>query len=76
MRFVKSFSVARSIAFVVLMLAAPLLAACGDAPPSEMQYHDQRTELRREQDCANPKWKAANLGLWYNICPSGADTLD
>jgi hypothetical protein len=36
--------------------------------PADNPAHDAQTEAAREQDCANPDWKAANLGLWYNIC--------
>ena len=53
-----------------MVLLAPLLFGCGrrgtDLPAAG---HDSRTELRREQDCANSQWKAANLGLWHNVCP-------
>jgi len=54
-----------------VILLALLCAGCSSAStalPSDAPNHDQQTELRREQDCANPKWKAANLGLWYNVC--------
>lgn len=49
-------------------LFAPLLSGCGNSMPSQDPQHDARTEARREQDCDNPQWKAANLGLWYNLC--------
>jgi hypothetical protein len=52
------------------VLALPLfavLAGCHDSMTQNAQ-HDAQTEAAREQDCANPQWKAANLGLWYNIC--------
>lgn len=52
----------------MLALVAPLLSGCGKTLPSENAQHDVRTEARREQDCANPQWKADNLGLWYNLC--------
>ena len=55
---------------LLLVILAPSLCACGsrsaDLPAAG---HDARTELRREQDCANAQWKAANPGLWYNVCP-------
>lgn len=54
----------------VIALLAPLLSACGKTSPLEDPQHDVRTDARREQDCANPQWKAANLGLWYNLCQS------
>jgi hypothetical protein len=46
------------------------LSGCKDSVADDPQ-HDVRTENRREQDCTDPQWKAANLGLWYNICSGG-----
>jgi hypothetical protein len=43
------------------------LSGCKSSPVDNPE-HDARTEAAREQDCADPQWKAANLGLWYNIC--------
>ncbi len=43
------------------------LSGCKDSVVDDPQ-HDRQTEAQREQDCADPAWKAANLGLWYNIC--------
>lgn len=60
----------RLVLFPVLALA-PLLCGCSreDGPlPSSQPGHNLQTELRRNQDCADPKWKAANLGLWYSVC--------
>ena len=47
------------------------LSGCGKDSVADNPQHDVRTEARREQDCADPQWKAANLGLWYNICSGG-----
>lgn len=55
-------------ACLAALALAPLLSGCGKTTPAQDPQHDQRTEVRREQDCANPQWKAANLGLWYNLC--------
>ena len=44
------------------------LSGCHKDSVTDDPQHDVRTEGRREQDCADPQWKAANLGLWYNIC--------
>jgi len=60
--------VARVIGTAALLLAA-LLCGCSESTSPRLS-HDERTELRREQDCANPQWKAANAGLWYNVCPT------
>lgn len=53
---------------LALLTLAPLLAACAHTNPADDPQHDFRTEARREQDCADTAWKAANLGLWYNLC--------
>lgn len=58
--------------FPVLAIVAAL-GGCHDPNPtlpSSVPGHNAQTELRRERDCANPHWKAANLGLWYNVCRS------
>ncbi len=56
--------------YLAMVTFAPLLCGCGhkDVSASVPPGHDARTEWRREQDCADPQWKAANLGLWYNVC--------
>ncbi len=46
---------------------APLVA-CSSNIPVETPEHNRQTELRREQDCRDTAWKAAHLGLWYNVC--------
>lgn len=55
---------------LVLLLATALggLNGCHKDSVADNPQHDLQTEARREQDCADPQWKAANLGLWYNIC--------
>lgn len=57
---------ARLIA-VITAVTAPLLCGCSSSGLPRAS-HDARTEFRRERDCADPQWKAANLGLWYNLC--------
>ncbi|MGH7091036.1 MAG: hypothetical protein ACREFQ_19220 [Stellaceae bacterium] len=58
--------------FSALAIIAALAGCHGASPvlPSATPGHNAQTELRRERDCANPQWKAANLGLWYNVCRS------
>ncbi len=60
------------VAPLATLILAPLLVSCHSAAQAARPSHDVRTELRREQDCANPKWKTDNLGLWENVCPSGS----
>jgi hypothetical protein len=50
------------------LLALAALGGCKKGSPLDNPQYDRQTEARREQDCADPQWKAANLGLWYNIC--------
>ena len=54
-------------AFFLGLLALTALSGCKDSVVDDPR-HDRQTEAQREQDCADPQWKAANLGLWYNIC--------
>jgi hypothetical protein len=60
---------------VALLALAPLLAGCGHSNSSKSAEvgsaaADAQSELRREQDCASAQWKAANPGLYYNLCPN------
>lgn len=60
-------------AALALVVLAPLLGGCGDheskSPALGSAAADAQSELRREQDCASAQWKAANPGLYYNLCP-------
>jgi hypothetical protein len=54
-------------AAAVLMLAAGLLVSgCGDDKP--VGKATEASEDTVKKDCADPKWKEANLGLWYSVC--------
>ena len=53
---------------LLALIALGGLSGCHRDSVADDPQHDVRTEARREQDCADPQWKAANLGLWYNIC--------
>ncbi len=51
----------------VLAVLVVLLGGCShssDRPPpgSEM------SAATLAKNCANPKWKEENLGLWYSVC--------
>lgn len=62
---------------VALLALAPLLASCGHSSSNGSKSAevgsaaaDAQSELQREQDCASAEWKAANPGLYYNLCPN------
>ena len=55
---------------VFCLLAAALLATgcSGDksaAAPTESQASSEEI---LKKNCADPKWKEQNLGLWYSVC--------
>ncbi|HUB96219.1 MAG TPA: hypothetical protein VL993_09895 [Stellaceae bacterium] len=57
----------------IAILLAALCVSCSSARQTAASSDsDRQTEIRREQDCANTAWKAANLGLWYNVCRPNA----
>jgi hypothetical protein len=64
-------NVVKRAALAIAVSLAPVLAACHKTPPAEDSQPDVNTEARREQVCADPQWKADNLGLWYNLCSTG-----
>ena len=51
------------------------LTGCKKGPVADDPQRDRQTEAQREHDCADPQWKAANLGLWYNMCSGGGAAL-
>jgi hypothetical protein len=58
-------------ALAMAFLLVPVLTACHKTAPAEDSQADVNTEARRERVCADPQWKADNLGLWYNLCATG-----
>ncbi|MGH7032450.1 MAG: hypothetical protein ACREFL_01810 [Stellaceae bacterium] len=68
------FAQQRRLGAIALLALAPLLAGCGHSASKSAEVGsaagDAQSELRREQDCANAEWKAANPGLYYNLCPN------
>ena len=53
---------------VYLVLLAVLLAAgCSDDKPATVAGQRSSEEILK-RDCADPKWKEQNLGLWYSVC--------
>ena len=49
------------------LAAAILLSGCsGDKPASTAS--EAASEEIVKKNCADPKWKEQNLGLWYSVC--------
>jgi hypothetical protein len=51
------------------LAAAILLGGCShdDTPPVPTASEASSEEILKK-DCADPKWKEQNLGLWYSVC--------
>lgn len=50
----------------LIMAALVALAGCSDDKPVAPSSSNSAEILKR--DCADPKWKQQNLGLWYSVC--------
>jgi hypothetical protein len=52
-----------------MVLAVAMLASgCGsDEPPASAASQAGSEEILKK-DCADPKWREQNLGLWYSVC--------
>ena len=61
-------TVLRLLLAAAMITASLALVSCSTPDPADTPGHDMRSELRRDQDCADKSWKAAHLGLWYSIC--------
>jgi len=55
----------RAVCFV--LAAAVLAGACSDDKPAPPSGTANSEEIRK-RDCADPKWREQNLGLWYSVC--------
>jgi hypothetical protein len=53
-------------AVVVALAAAILVGGCSDDKPAAVSKASSEEILKR--DCADPKWRDQNLGLWYSVC--------
>ena len=50
------------------VLAACILASgCSDDNPAATKSQTPSEEILKK-DCADPKWREQNLGLWYSVC--------
>ena len=51
------------------LAAAILLGGCSDDKPAPgSAAGDANSEELLKKNCADPKWKEQNLGLWYSVC--------
>ncbi len=58
---------------VVLMLGLGVLATmlasgCSDDKPAATAASKASSEEILKRNCADPKWREQNLGLWYSVC--------
>jgi outer membrane murein-binding lipoprotein Lpp len=45
------------------------LAGCSSSSaPADASTDNAKDDAAHRQLCADPNWKAAHLGLWYNVC--------
>jgi len=50
-------------------LAVAILASgCGSDDKPLPTQSDASSEQILKKDCADPKWRDQNLGLWYSVC--------
>ena len=52
----------------VLAAAMLALAACGDSSATPPTSDPTASAAILKKDCADPKWREENLGLWYSVC--------
>jgi hypothetical protein len=54
---------------VFFVLAASVLASgCGSDDKPALPASKVSSEEILKRDCADPKWREQNLGLWYSVC--------
>jgi hypothetical protein len=58
----------RTAVLVLLGAVGVLAAGCNDTAPGITATGEAASEAALRRDCANPKWKDENLGLWYSVC--------
>jgi hypothetical protein len=52
----------------VLAAAAVLASGCSDDKPAANAASHASSEEILKRNCADPKWREQNLGLWYSVC--------
>jgi len=50
-----------------VLAASILLGGCSHDTPAATESAAS-SEGTLKKDCADPKWKEQNLGLWYSVC--------
>ena len=50
-----------------VLAASILLGGCWHDTPIPAQSEANSEEILKK-NCADPKWKEQNLGLWYSVC--------
>lgn len=54
-------------AVFVVLAAAFLASGCSDDQPAATASQASSEQILKK-DCADPKWREQNLGLWYSVC--------
>jgi len=54
-------------AVFVVLAAAICVSGCSDDKPASPASQASSEEILK-RDCADPKWREQNLGLWYSVC--------
>ena len=54
-------------AVIVVLAAAILVGGCSDDKSAATAGKASPEEILK-RDCADPKWRDQNLGLWYSVC--------
>jgi len=53
---------------VLFVVAAAILAGgCSRDEPASVANRTSSEEILK-RNCADPKWREQNLGLWYSVC--------
>ena len=54
-------------AVYVVLAAAMLVSGCSDDKQAATASQASSEEILKK-NCADPKWREQNLGLWYSVC--------
>ena len=53
---------------ILFVVAAAILAGgCSSDDPAPVKDEASSEEILK-RNCADPKWREENLGLWYSVC--------